>query len=258
MKVTAFTNKGGVREHNEDAIAFPDCIMTGISMSSPVEAEVESTGRCFAVIDGMGGYEGGEMAARLVALSFIRNMPAYKVSVQDAKDRITHILTVAGQLISQTVQKDITLASMGAVIAGIVICSDAVLVFNCGDCRVYRQQGEYLEKLSHDHSIVQELYDRGEIEEDDMRIHPKKNVITACVSSKAEDFKLFFRVLPLNSEPQRFLICSDGVWEAIRINDLERCITRPKTLESAQRLAEVLLGFHEDCADNISFMIIES
>ncbi len=47
---------------------------------------------------------------------------------------------------------------MGAVLAGIIFCSDVMLSFNSGDCHTYAQQGEYLEKLSHDHSIVQMAY----------------------------------------------------------------------------------------------------
>lgn len=257
MKVTAFTNKGGVREHNEDAVVFADCIMSGVSMSSPVYAEIENDRRCFVVIDGMGGYQGGEKAARIVASSFTSYAESWNVTIKTAQDKITSILHTSVKIISETANKNSLYGSMGAALAGIVICSDGVLAFNCGDCRVYRQQGEYLEKLTHDHSIVQELYDRGEIEEDDMRTHRQKNTITACVSARVEDLDIFFRVLPLNAA-QRFFVCSDGVWEVMQIDDIERHITDLSVLEAAESLTDSLFMLHEHCSDNISFMIIEN
>lgn len=249
MKVTAFTNNGGIRDHNEDAIVLSDRIIAKVSMSLPKEIEIGAEGRCFAVIDGMGGYKGGETAARLTALSFSKNASGWNITAQNAKNRLTRILKLAGQLIARAAQQNTDLASMGAAIAGIVLCSDAVLIFNCGDCRVYRRQGEYLEKLSHDHSLVQELYDRGELDEDGMRHHPQKNVITACVSSREEDTDIFFRTVPIKKVPQQFLICSDGVWEALSIDYIEK--------STPSGVANSLLSLKEKCKDNVSYITIE-
>lgn len=178
-------------------------------------------------------------------------MPEYNIPVENAKEKITNNLRLANELISQAVQENKALTSMGATIAGIVFCSDSILIFNCGDCRVYRKQGEYLEKLSHDHSVVQELFDRGDIDENDMRTHQKKNIITACVSSRTEDLNIFFRAVPYKMENQRFLLCSDGVWEALTIDEIEKCT-------SPQELANILLNLHKNCKDNISFIMIET
>lgn len=257
MNITFFTNKGNVRDHNEDAVVFAGNSVSCCSMSNPVMINVESSDRYFVVIDGMGGYHGGEKAASIVASSFTSYSGSWDIPVRTAQDKITQILHKSVQIISETAGENPLYSSMGAALAGIVICSDAVLAFNCGDCRVYRQHGEYLEKLTHDHSVVQELCDKGEIEEDDMRTHERKNVITACVSSKIEDLDIFFRVLPLNAG-QRFFVCSDGVWEAMQIDDIERHTTNLSVSEAAESLASFLFTLHENCSDNISFMMIES
>lgn len=55
---------------------------------------------------------------------------------------------------------------MGATVAGLVLREKSVLAFNCGDCRAYRFTFGYLEKLTHDHSVVQRLCDEGEITEE--------------------------------------------------------------------------------------------
>ncbi|MBQ9565362.1 MAG: protein phosphatase 2C domain-containing protein, partial [Synergistaceae bacterium] len=191
-----YSNKGHVREHNEDAIFAAGNIVSVSSMLNPVELSPETVGGCFVVIDGMGGHEGGEKAALLVTLSFLESAEDWDIPMKEGKDRINQILRDAVRHISDTVAVKPDLFSMGAALAGIALCADGILVFNCGDCRVYRQQGEYLERLSHDHSVVQELCDRGEIDEDAMRTHPVKNKITACVSADPSFLDIYFREIP--------------------------------------------------------------
>lgn len=255
MRAIFYSNKGPMRDHNEDALFVGGNIITGCSMSLPTEIEIESSEGCFVVIDGMGGYEGGEKAARIVATSFMLKSEDCKISNSDANDKITSVLNEAVKRIAVTVQEKPELSAMGAVIAGVVFSADKMFIFNCGDCRVYRQQGQYLEKLSHDHSVVQELFDLGEIEEDEMRTHVKKNAVTACVSGKAEDVDIYVRELHKGNE--RLLVCSDGVWEAMSIDEIEECLCE-NALETANNLAEKLFAMQERCNDNVSFIIIES
>ncbi len=256
MKAIIYSNKGPVREHNEDAVFAAGNVISGCSMPNPVELNTETPGGCFVAIDGMGGYEGGEKAARLVALSFLEDAESWDLPVKAAKEKITVLLKRATQKIVDDVAKKPALSSMGAALAGIALCSDGVLVFNCGDCRVYRQQGEYLERLSHDHSVVQELCDRGEIDEETMRTHPFKNKITACVSAHPSDLDVYLREIPYTQREQRFLICSDGVWEALSIDGLEECLAGKTMSGGAEDLSKKLLSLHGQCQDNVSFLIV--
>ena len=256
MKVIFYSNKGPVREYNEDALFVGDNIISGCSMTAPVEIDTESPDNCFVVIDGMGGYEGGEKAARIVATSFIENSEFANISTSNAKEKINAILNNAVERIINTVNDNPKLGAMGAALAGLVFYAGGILIFNCGDCRVYRQQGQYLEKLSHDHSIVQELFDKGEIEEDAMRTHAKKSTITACVSAESSYLNIYFREIS-NKGNERFLVCSDGVWEALPVEDIEECLCED-TLEMANNLVKKLLGLQEYCKDNISLIIIEN
>ncbi|MCR4817340.1 MAG: serine/threonine-protein phosphatase [Fretibacterium sp.] len=258
MKAIMYSYKGPVREHNEDAVFAAGNVISGCSMLNPAELNTETPGGCFAAIDGMGGYEGGEKAARLVAMSFLEDAEDWDITMKDGKDRINNILKNAVRHISDTVAVKSALASMGAALAGIALCADGVLVFNCGDCRVYRQQGEYLERLSHDHSVVQELCDRGEIDEDAMRTHPAKNRITACVSADLSFLDLYFREVRKKQGTQRFFFCSDGVWEALSIDELESCLAGKSCIEAAEALSGRLLELGEACRDNVSFVIVEA
>ena len=253
MKAVFYSNKGFVREHNEDALFVAGNIISGCSMTEPVEIDTESPDNCFVVIDGMGGYEGGEQAARIVATSFIENFGSWNISTSAAKGKINSILNNAIQKIANVVNDKPELAAMGAALAGMAFCNDGILIFNCGDCRAYRQQGQYLERLSHDHSVVQELFDKGEIEEDDMRTHVRKNTITACVSAKVDDLNIFFRETSYKGN-ERFLICSDGVWEAMPIDEIEACLCE-NVLDTANGIVKKLFNLQGECRDNISFVI---
>ena len=256
MKTIIYSNKGPVREHNEDALFAVGNVISGSSTASPSEINVETLEGCFTAIDGMGGYEGGERAARLVALSFLEDAENWNIPMKDGREKISVILKRAAQKIMDDISENPELSSMGAALAGIAFCADGVLIFNCGDCRVYRQQGGYLERLSHDHSIVQELCDRGEIDEDAMRTHPRKNVVTACVSANLTDLNIYFREVPYAQGGQKFFMCSDGVWEALSIDELEGCLAEKSNVDAANTLAGRLSELGDACRDNVSFLLI--
>ena len=257
MKPIVYTNKGPVRDHNEDVVFVAGNIISGCSLTAPFEVNAENSKGCCVVIDGMGGYEGGEMAARLVAMSFLDSAEGWDITAREGRTKVDNILRNAVRRIVAVADENPALSSMGAALAGVAFCSDAALIFNCGDCRVYCQNGEHLEKLSHDHSVVQELYDHGKIDEDGMRVHPRKNIVTACVSREPTFLNIYFREIPYAQEKQNFFICSDGVWEALAVNELEICLANKTNFKSAGFLVEKLLGAGEKCHDNISFLLVE-
>ena len=255
MKFVIYTNKGFVRQHNEDAIFAAGSIVSGCNMSLPVILDNENQYNCFVVIDGMGGYKGGEKAARIIASSFMENFESLDLSMSESKNKISAILMSSVNNINKIAAEKPEFSSMGAALAGIALCSDGIIIFNCGDCRVYRQQGQHLEKLSHDHSIVQELYDIGYISEESMRTHPRKNTITAFISANPSDLNIFFREFPL-LQNNKFLICSDGVWEALSIEKIEECLSI-NSLDTANKLVKKLSELQNKCRDNISFIMLE-
>ena len=258
MKFVIYTDKGFVRKHNEDAIFAADNVISGCDMVAPIESNTENhkSSCIFAVIDGIGGYEGGEKAAYIVANSFMENSEDWNIPASEAKNKITSILADASKRIIYAAKNNPELSNMGAVLAGIIFCNENMLIFNCGDCRVYEQRNYHLEKLSHDHSLVQELFDRGEIEENDMRTHLRKNIVTACVSANPSYLNIFFRELPYGNEYKRIFICSDGVWEALSVAELEECLCE-NSLESANNIVKRFFTLQERCRDNVSFIIID-
>ena len=114
MKAMIYSNKGPVREHNEDALFAAGNVISGSSMASPVELNTEMPGGCFTVIDGMGGYEGGEKAARLIAMSFLEDAEGGDIPAKTGREKIAAVLKRASQKIAEDVAKNQALSSMGA------------------------------------------------------------------------------------------------------------------------------------------------
>jgi protein phosphatase len=142
---------------------------------------------------------------------------------------------------------------MSSTMAGVFFTKGELAVFNCGDCRVYRFSRPYLAKLSHDHSIVQSLFDSGAIGEEEMRSHPQKNVIISSVGIDNEQTEIFFKKIPIG-HPLTLFLCSDGVWETLSLDRLEEILCQPAK-EAATVLANEL--FEQKAKDNISFVILE-
>jgi protein phosphatase len=209
----------------------------------------------------MGGYEGGALAAKITADTLSEGAGGEgafgsRLDVDEDGRALRGLLTEAARRMTAEAQKDPRLAAMGATVGGVLLREKSALAFNCGDCRVYRFSAGGLERVTRDHSIVQALFEKDEIDEEEMRTHPKKNVVTSAVSANSigvnEDFDLYVKGLSL-SGGDSFFLCSDGVWEALSSSELAALISRgTPSLDAARRLFGALLA--ANCNDNVSFI----
>jgi protein phosphatase len=144
---------------------------------------------------------------------------------------------------------------MGAAVAGLILREHGATAFNCGDCRVYRVNGEEMERITRDHSVVQTLFESGDIDEDAMRTHQRKNIVTSAVTADMSDTpELYVRGLS-RVEYDYYFICSDGVWEAMPAHALGTALGGDFP-ECADFLRKQLLSL--ECRDNISFIFLKS
>jgi protein phosphatase len=193
----AATDVGRVRQVNEDAyVAVP-----------PV----------YAVADGMGGHEGGDVAsaiaveelARLAEAGYDPRHGAEAVAAAvDAAQR--RILEYADEQARHGVERRRSAGT--TVVAALLVEGDtgpAWLLANLGDSRVYRFAGGRLEQISTDHSLVQELLDAGRITPDEVATHPERNVITRALGDGVGVEADYF-VVPIR-DAERLLLCTDGV-----------------------------------------------
>ncbi len=163
MRVIYYTNNGKVRTNNEDGLLIEkEIVLTSMDESKMTEGVYE----LLSVSDGMGGSEYGEVATK----AFLTNMAT--TTVQNEDDLLSAV--------AQT-QKELEGIDTGCAVSGIVIAEKS-FVFNIGDCRVYKKEDIFLNKLTKDHSVVQTLIDAGEISEEEAMEHPKKHVLTSALT----------------------------------------------------------------------------
>jgi protein phosphatase len=199
------TDVGLVREVNEDSLLA----------EPPV----------FVVADGMGGHDGGEIASRIVVEEFAR-LAETGYDPRQGEDAVMDTLRS-----SQRRLQEYAATHRGSdggpwrggttAVAAVLVEQDAGpewLLTNLGDSRIYRFTRGELVRVSTDHSVVQELVDAGRISEEQARVHPERHIVTRALGGPDPLDPDFFS-LPL-AEAERILLCSDGVTDLVRDDDL--------------------------------------
>jgi len=218
LDISYITNTGLKRQINEDSLLVGETIISLKSFENKQLAEkIDAKLGCFMVVaDGMGGHGKGEIASGIIIKTFFENTS----NINSPQD-IEQILHNAKLSLDKYVTTNSEALNFGAVIAGMYVKDNQAIVFNCGDSRVYRFDGMFCSQLSHDHSQIQEMKDNG-IE--DVQIINRNIVTSALIGNPLEpDFKIYTKTISLKND-DIYLICSDGVWECMTIEEMENCL----------------------------------
>lgn len=247
IKVKYITNTGLKRPVNEDAILIDKTLIfkTSMEYSKDNDFIIEQQFLC-AVADGMGGHGKGEIASSFV----LKNL---KNSVIQSENLRSILMEIKNNLDLYS-QDNTKYNNMGTVLAGVLISSNEYVVFNVGDSRVYENNGGYTKQLSRDHSVVYSLYEAGEISYEDIKNHAQKNIVcSAFVSNKKSRLEqIFIKKFDMTSFPKEFIICSDGVWEAVELCDFDKCFKQDNPVEF---LKDIVL--ENGAEDNFSLIYIK-
>jgi len=218
------------REVNEDAyIARPDLGL-------------------WAVADGMGGHARGDYASRSIveALDALPSVPG-----PERADRVADALEAAHRRIQQK-SRELHEPVGSTVVAFVAENGSAVLLW-VGDSRLYRYRAGALERLSHDHSMVQEWIDQGMVRPEEAENLPNANVITRAVGMD-EALQIDRRRFPVQAG-DLFLLCSDGLTRELGEDELAGILASDPSLEAvADRLLDDVLarGAH----DNVTLILL--
>ena len=174
----------------------------------------------FAVADGMGGAQAGEVASGLAAA-------ALRDSQSDAEGeaRVGELVREANRRVHQRATSDVAASGMGTTMTVALVNPDGTVAFgHVGDSRAYLLRGGSLEQLTDDHSLVAELVRRGELSPAQAEIHPQRSVITRALGTDPE---VAVDTFTLESQPGDIvLICSDGLSSFVSGPTIEQIITR--------------------------------
>lgn len=165
----------------------------------------------FAVADGVGGAQAGEIASRLAAAALEERPPAAL-----GEQTLAGLLQAANERIYRHALGDPASAGMGTVVTALLVdeAAGTISVGHVGDSRAYRARAGELEQLTTDHSLVGELVRAGKLSTEEAEQHPHRSVITRAVGTEPT---VEVDTFTIETEPgDLFLICSDGLTDTVR------------------------------------------
>ena len=248
IEFAELTHTGRVREHNEDAIG------TNADIGLMVLA------------DGMGGYNAGEVASG-IAVQIVTELAAEGAAREELNDIDPHSSLMrqsiilrdavyrANKIIFQTAQSQTHCEGMGTTIVACMFYDDKVSVAHVGDSRAYRMRGGQLEQMSLDHSLLQELVDRGFYSHEEAQRSTNRNYVTRAlgVEPTVEVEVHEYDVLP----DDIYLLCSDGLSDMVEDDDIHLTISTFNA--SLDVVGQQLVDLANDHGgrDNVSVMLAQ-
>ena len=242
MRAWSLTDQGRVRKQNQDACSY---LQFELGDGTEILAAV--------VCDGMGGAKAGNIASEIAVETFMEELRKdfYAPSVTDVQ--MLCAVKTANRLIYEKAQSDPDYEGMGTTLVAAVTDGSHVTVANVGDSRCYLIRDGGIQQLTKDHSVVEDMVDRGEIERADAWKHPRRNYITRALGAEEQvECDLFFREL----EPgDVLLLCSDGLSGVVNPQELLFEVVYGGELETAaERMVNIAL--ERGAPDNVTALIL--
>jgi protein phosphatase len=181
----------------------------------------------FAVADGMGGAQAGEVASRIAAGAFERG----KIDDSPAESQLESIARDANREIHELAQRDSTRAGMGTTLTAALFRDGEVALGHVGDSRAYVLRDGELKRLTSDHSLVEELRRQGRLTEEEAEEHPQRSIITRALGPEPE-VKVDTMTFAARSGDV-FLLCSDGLTTMVNDGEIGRILADSRSLRSA-------------------------
>jgi PPM family protein phosphatase len=181
IRVGACTDVGRVREGNEDAYMVRDPL--------------------FAVADGMGGHQGGEVASNLALERLER--------ASDGDSDLADVVREANRAVFEQAAQDPGLAGMGTTLTAVRVQDERLHLAHVGDSRMYLLRNGSLERITRDHTVVEQLVDQGRMSAEDAKIHPQRSILTRALGVD-EDIQVDEADVDVRPG-DRVLLCSDGL-----------------------------------------------
>ena len=215
LRVVGLTDTGKVREHNEDSISG--------------DADIG----LLVLADGMGGYNAGEVASSLAVKTIVNQVREHlerenlrSVDAESGLARTSIILRDAihraNKIIYQTAHTQAQCEGMGTTVVAALFFDNKVTIAHVGDSRLYRAQGGKFERITMDHSLLQELVDRGLYSAEEAQRAANKNYVTRALGVEPS-VEVEIREIPVQ-KGEIYMLCSDGLSDMIEDDDIHLTI----------------------------------
>lgn len=217
-----------MRSRNEDAcLARPDLV---------------------AVADGMGGYAGGDVAARLALGAIAGALP----QAADAAAAVRLAFHNAHRSIAEVAGRNDRWREMGTTLTAAWLLHGRAVIGHVGDSRAYLIRQGHLRQLTQDHSVAAELMRNGSLTEQEARRHPHRHVLTRALGG-AEPPEVDVVEVPLQAG-DRLVLCTDGLTAALEGDEIVRVVASASSpIEAAEALVRQATG--KQAADNVTAVV---
>lgn len=241
MQVWGLTDVGLVRKDNQDAFAV---------------VREEDSGTIIAVVcDGMGGVKGGGVASRIAVDTYVaelRKVLRDDMTAEQRKEASSYAVSLANRAVYTAAQE--RYHGMGTTLVSAVSYDSGVVVSNVGDSRAYRISADGITRITKDHSLVEDLVERGDITAEEARRHPNRNVITRALGPEESESCDGF-ICPL-APGEYILLCTDGLVDTVSDQEmLFEVIHNEDTASCLDRL--LAISKSRGAADNVTAVLMK-
>lgn len=229
MKVYAITDIGRMRPINED------------SYYAPREGE-----RFCAVADGMGGHNAGEVASAMAVQVFSERMrEAGRVSAETLHGAVVR----ANEAVYQQALENASMSGMGTTFSALAVDGDTVYLAHVGDSRIYLVRRGAIMQVTTDHTLVEEMVQKGLITPREARVHPKRNIITRALGTEE---RVMIDIVQMGVRPgDAFFLCSDGMTNYVDEREILRTAQSDRDWQDKLKHL-VSIALENGGADNIT------
>lgn len=235
MKSYGITNIGKVRLKNDDSFYCSD-----------------GKKGLYIVADGMGGYKGGETASRIAVSTAVEELKGVSIITEDIA---ASLIDTIKDRFKEAVKENYALRDMGSTLICALSQGKDFSCLHIGDSRAYLIDGKKIHQLTEDHTLVNILYNSGVLDKEELRHHPKRNVLMKVISlqgeSKSDVFQ--FRL----EEGNYLLLCSDGLTDQLTNVEILEVF---KTHSDPEILGKELvrLALESGGRDNIAVVVVKA
>lgn len=244
LETAIYSDAGRVRTHNEDAVyANPHL---GLAI----------------LADGMGGYNAGEVASRMVTTllssgvedAFSKRKPQRQGGRREAHDVLEAQIASANTAVYQAAQSQAQYAGMGTTLVMALFYDDSMTVAHIGDSRLYRLRGDEFQQITHDHSLLQEQIDSGMLRQEEARHAKNRNLVTralgvdATVEPEIRDYDTLAGDI--------YLLCSDGLNDMVEDSAISTAIELYSASLDLAATKLVQMANDNGGRDNVSVILV--
>lgn len=240
MEYFALTDIGKVRNKNQDQAV------------AAINGKDQILG---LVCDGMGGHKAGEIASHVVEdhiLTCFRGIPPF-IDEEEVQNWLTDTILEAHQIVKRMANMDEDTKGMGTTVAIAVVMDDLVYTCHVGDSRIYLYDANGLQQITKDHTLVNELIERGAISKEQGKNHRQKNILMQAIGA---EMNIVPDMNKAELKGRNILICSDGLYNNLSDEEILSILNKEDQVKNKVHQLIDQANEHGG-SDNIAVVLIE-